>query len=204
MPIWPAALAQLDRIDEALKAAKKAIELAADDPIGVACSTRVYVLTYAERYDQAEAECQDLLQKAKLPGDVQRARHALSIVYSSAHRFDKAEEQLRLILELDPADAEAHNSLGYELADRGQSLDEAERLIRRALELDRARKSDSLEDEGENANYLDSLGWVLFRRGRFAEAKGLIEQAAGMPSAAAVPEVWDHLGDVCRPDESAG
>ena len=44
---------------------------------------------------------------------------------------------------------------------------------------------------------MDSLGWVLFRRGRFAEARELIERAAGMPVAANVAEVWDHLGDVC-------
>jgi Tfp pilus assembly protein PilF len=54
---------------------------------------------------------------------------------------------------------------------------------------------------------LDSLGWLLFRRGRFAEAKEMIERAAGMPSAAAIPEVWDHLGVVCarmdKPAEAA-
>ena len=175
----------------------KAIKLAESDSIGITCRTRVYVLTYAERFDEAEAECQTLLKKAKLPGEIQKVRHALANVYSTARKFDKAEEQLRLVLELDPADGEAHNSLGYELADRGRDLDEAERLIRRALELDRLRKSDSLDDEGENANYLDSLGWLLFRRGRYGEAKALIERAAGMSAASTVAEVWDHLGDVC-------
>ncbi len=201
------ASAGLGRIEDALKQADEAIKLADKDPIGVVCSTRIFVLRYAEQFDQAETECLALLKRAKLPGEVQRVRQALANVYSLARQFDKAEEQMRLVLELDPVDAEAHNSLGYELADRGRNLDEAERLIRRALELDRTRKSDSLEDEGENANYLDSLGWLLFRRGRFAEAKELIERAAGMPTAAIIPEVWDHLGDICarmdKPAEAA-
>jgi Flp pilus assembly protein TadD len=190
------ASAELGHIKVALQQADKAIKLDAKDPIGVVCNTRIYVLTHAERFGEAEAECLALLKQAKLPAEVQRVRHSLAIVYSTSRQFDKAEEQLRLIIELDPADAEAHNSLGFELADRGRNLDEAERLIRRALELDRVRKSDSLEDEGENANYLDSLGWLLFRRGRYAEARDLIERAVGTPSAAAIPEVWDHLGDV--------
>jgi tetratricopeptide (TPR) repeat protein len=190
------ASAILGRIEVALEQSDKAIKLADKDPIGVTCSTRIYVLTHGERFDEAEAECLTLLKQVKLPGEVQRVRHALANVYSAARQYDKAEEQLRLIIELDPADAEAHNSLGFEFADRGRNLDEAERLIRRALELDRVRKSDSLEDEGENANYLDSLGWLMFRRGRYAEAKELIERAVGAPSAAAIPEVWDHLGDV--------
>ncbi len=200
-------LAELGDIQAALAHADKAIELAATDRIGAACRTKVYVLTFAERFDQAEAECLRLLREAKAPGEVQQVRHALADVYSAARQSEKAEEQLRLLLELDPADAAAHNGLGYELADQGRRLDEAERLIRRALELDRARKSDSLEDEGDNAAYLDSLGWVLFRRGRFAEAKALIEQAAGTSGVAADPVVWDHLGDVCarldRPAEAA-
>jgi tetratricopeptide (TPR) repeat protein len=199
--------AELGRTADALHWAKSAIELAENDRIGTTCATLVYALMFAEQFDAAEKECLKLLAQAKLPGEVQQVRHTLANVYSTSLQFEKAEEQLRLLLDLDPADAEAHNSLGYELADRGRDPDEAERLIRRALELDRARKSDSLEDEGENANYLDSLGWVLFRRGRYAEAKELIERAAGMRSAASVPEVWDHLGDICarmdKPAEAA-
>jgi tetratricopeptide (TPR) repeat protein len=197
------ALPPLGDVDKALKHAAEAVK-SSSDPIAMACETTVHVLTYAEQFDAAEMECRRLIREAKLPGEVKQVRHTLATVYSTARKYEQAEEQLRLVLELDPADAEAHNTLGYELADRGRDLDEAERLIRRALELDRARKSDSLEDEGENAAYLDSLGWVMFRKGRFAEAKALIGRAAEMSSIAADPIVWDHLGDVCaRLDQPA-
>jgi Flp pilus assembly protein TadD len=112
-----------------------------------------------------------------------------------------------MVLELDPTDAVAHNDLGYQLADLNRKLDEAERLIRRALELDHLQKVDQLEDAGESAAYLDSLGWVLFRRGRLPEARELLERAAAQPEGAADPTIWDHLGDVCarldRPQDAA-
>jgi tetratricopeptide (TPR) repeat protein len=201
------AKAQLGQIEAALKHADLAVKLASDANRLNMRLRRVYVLFFAERFPEAEAECQKLLQelappgddgasKIKLTGDEAAIRRELSLVYSTQRRFDKAEEQLRMILELDPSDAGAHNDLGYQLADQDRNLDEAERLVRRALELDRLQKGERLEDEGGNAAYLDSLGWVLFRRGRLAEARELLEQAVALPEGAHDPVVWDHLGDV--------
>jgi tetratricopeptide (TPR) repeat protein len=195
------ALMHHGRIAEALEHADQAAKLAADaNRLGMRL-LRVDVLSYAEKFPEAEAEARKLLQEFTQPDEVRRVRHALAHVASAARQFDRAEEQLRMILELDPNDASAHNDLGYQLADQGRKLDEAERLIRRALELDRLRKTDSLknedvEEEDENAAYLDSLAWVLFRRGRLAEAQALLERAVVLPEGAADPIVWDHLGDV--------
>jgi tetratricopeptide (TPR) repeat protein len=191
------ALVRLDRIEEAVKHADDAVAAAEAGDRLAAVLNRVGILAYAEQFRRAEDECLTLLHDTKQPGGVQQIRHSLANVYATARHYDQAEEQLRLLIELDPADAKAHNDLGYELADRGRQLDEAERLVRRALELDRAQKSDSLDDEGDRGAYLDSLGWVLFRKGRFAEARAVLEQAAATADAAADPVVWDHLGDAC-------
>jgi Flp pilus assembly protein TadD len=43
---------------------------------------------------------------------------------------------------------------------------------------------------------VDSLGWVLFRRGRVQEARQELEKAAALPGGSDDPVVWDHLGDV--------
>ncbi|HWP40882.1 MAG TPA: tetratricopeptide repeat protein, partial [Tepidisphaeraceae bacterium] len=66
----------------------------------------------------------------------------------------------------------------------GRNLDRAEALIRVAVQA-----------EPDNPSYLDSLGWVLYKRGRFAEALRWLEQAA-QPAEHADPVVLDHLGDV--------
>ena len=52
-----------------------------------------------------------------------------------------------------------NNDLGYLYAEQGKNLEKAEAMIRKAL----------LEDKSNRA-YLDSLGWVLFKRGKAKEA----------------------------------
>ncbi|MCX7177455.1 MAG: tetratricopeptide repeat protein, partial [Proteobacteria bacterium] len=48
---------------------------------------------------------------------------------------DVLELNLRKLIQLKPDYAHAYNALGYSLADRGERLDEAQRLIDKALEL---------------------------------------------------------------------
>src|SRR5207237_5623825 len=133
------------------------------------------------------------------PDEVKRIRLVLANVYADSRQFEKAEALLWAALELAPDDATVHNALGYHLADQGRKLDEAERLIRRALELDRTekrRKKEMLASEEENAAFLDSLGWVLFRKGRLTEARDWLQKACALPEGGGDPVVWDHLGDV--------
>jgi Tfp pilus assembly protein PilF len=69
-------------------------------------------------------------------------------------------------------------------ADDGRNLAEAETMIRLAVNA-----------EPDNAAYLDSLGWVLYKRGRFEESHRHLAEAtntADQPD----PVVLDHLGDV--------
>src|SRR4029079_4087384 len=46
----------------------------------------------------------------------------------------------------------------------------------------------------DNQSYLDSLGWVLYKRGRFDESRDYLSQALGS-SAHPDPLVLDHMGD---------
>jgi tetratricopeptide (TPR) repeat protein len=75
------------------------------------------------------------------------------------------------------------NYLGYLLATRGEQLDEAIRLVQKALEA-----------EPENGAYLDSLGWAYFRKGDLENAeKYLVSAAQKLPENS---EIQDHLGDL--------
>ena len=64
-----------------------------------------------------------------------------------------------------PLDAGITNALGYTLADHKRELPRAEQLIREALSA-----------QPDNPALLDSLGWVLYRRGQFA-ARSRLERA---------------------------
>ncbi len=97
-------------------------------------------------------------------------------------RFDVLERNLRLLIKLQPDHAQAYNALGYSLAERNLDLDEAQRLIDKALAL-----------SPDDAFILDSKGWVLYRRGDNNGALGYLQKAY---SQRPDPEIAAHLGEV--------
>ena len=111
------------------------------------------------------------------------AQLALVDMYSNVGRKADAERTVRQLLANDPSNADALNFLGYMLAERGEKLDEAIRLVNEALKQD-----------PDNGAYMDSLGWAYFRRGDLDQAERYITQAAErLPMNA---EIQDHLGDL--------
>ncbi len=99
--------------------------------------------------------------------------------------YDKAAELFRKAIAMDPANAaEPYNYLGYMWAERNSHLEEAEDAVKRALQLD-----------PENGAYLDSMGWVQYRKGRYDQALETLQRAVqNLPREDAV--VFEHLGDV--------
>jgi tetratricopeptide (TPR) repeat protein len=190
------ALLALHNPDQALAEIDQAVQLAAGDTRRKLRLFRVEVFRQCDRTDRAEAECQVLFNEAANPAQVRDARSALAAVYQGMHDTARAEPVLRAMLKADPDDATAANDLGYIMADEDRNLDEAERLIRHALTVDEQRRAASSEGSSASGAYVDSLGWVLFRRGRLAEARRELERAVTLPDAAGDPVVWDHLGEV--------
>ncbi len=203
------AYSQQGDFDRAVKQADLAIESASPTTRLKLQGLRIRILIQAQQIEKAEKECQELLEKYKGPGEILEIRYLLSHVYHAADKFPQAEKQLKEILKIDPSNAAAYNDLGYFWADRGIHLQEAEKYIRRALELDRDRLkspfTDPEEKQEDNAAYVDSLGWVLFRQGRHEEACKELKRAISLPGGDD-PVMWDHLGDVYlqmkRPEEA--
>jgi Flp pilus assembly protein TadD len=92
---------------------------------------------------------------------------------------------MRALLAVNADHAEAMNFVGYAYAEQGVRLEEAERLVRRALEL-----------KPRSGHILDSLGWVLFRRGDARRAVEVLEQADVLTGPD--PTILEHLGDAYR------
>jgi tetratricopeptide (TPR) repeat protein len=67
-------------------------------------------------------------------------------------------------------------------AEKGIRLDEAMVLIMKALTID-----------PDNGAYVDSLGWVYYKQGRYSEALKTIQHAARLVGDD--PVVLEHLGD---------
>ncbi len=111
------------------------------------------------------------------------ARFRLGAAYERTGRRGEAIAAFRELLRQRADFAPALNYLGYMLAERGESLEEAVRLTQRAVDLD-----------PDNGAYVDSLGWAHFQRGQLAEARRFLERAAGLEPADAT--VHEHLGDV--------
>ncbi len=98
-------------------------------------------------------------------------------------KLDEASKVLQDLIDRDPLNASALNSLGYMFADKGIRLPEAIVLIERALKI-----------EPDNPAYLDSLGWALFKTGKFEDAEPPLRKAADALTEASV--IQDHFGDV--------
>lgn len=133
-----------------------------------------------ERAEQGETVLRGWVESDE---DNPDAHYYLGSYLFRAAGLERAEPSLRRVIELDALHAPALNFLGYSLADDGINLEEALEFVQRALEVD-----------PWNGAYLDSLGWVYFKMGRFGEAREPLEAAAReLPTDAVVLE---HLGDL--------
>jgi tetratricopeptide (TPR) repeat protein len=186
---------ELGRIDEAVRQFDAAYRLPSSDEWKQDIRDyKIRALSNAGKDREAIEECEKMLQELKLPAEQRQVRLTLATAYGLAGKHTESDKQLEMLLETDPNDVLVNNNLGYQWAERNVKLAEAEKLIRRALELDRQLKDG--DEDGDKAAYLDSLGWVLFRKGDLQEARKLLEKASSLPDGASDGTVWDHLGDV--------
>jgi len=168
--------------DKAIEAAGEALKLNPAD--SRALEVIAATLTRQGKNDEAIAKYREILDKFPNDDEVARRAHAgLSTIYVELGQFEKGEAELEVLLKKDPNDDLINNDLGYLYADQGKNLEKAEEMIRKAVAA-----------QPDNTAYLDSLGWVLFKRGKLKEAVEPLEKASKDPTADAT--IHDHLGDV--------
>ncbi|WP_299969877.1 tetratricopeptide repeat protein [uncultured Roseobacter sp.] len=109
--------------------------------------------------------------------------YARAISHERQDNWEAAEADFRAALEINPGQPQVLNYLGYSLVEKQTKLEEALEMIERAV----AASPDS-------GYIIDSLGWALYRLGRYEEAVPHMERAVELM--AVDPVVNDHLGDV--------
>lgn len=108
---------------------------------------------------------------------------ALATLYEKKGEWQKAVDRLKPVVERHPDNAQALNFMGYTIASNGGDLDEAEKYVKKAL-----------DEKPDSPAFLDSLGWIQFKKNKLDEAADLLERAVdGSPDEVTLLE---HLGEV--------
>ncbi|MBB3170139.1 tetratricopeptide repeat protein [Simiduia aestuariiviva] len=129
--------------------------------------------------DPAEAVLTQGLVQAP---DSTQLLYSRALVNERRDMLELSERDLRRVIRFEPNNATALNALGYTLADRTDRYEEAYELIRQAHML-----------KPDDAAIVDSLGWVHYRLGNYAEALLRLREALKLyPD----PEIASHLGEV--------
>jgi len=136
-----------------------------------------YIYALQERYDEALELFRSILEMGL---DSAQAYAAIGYIMDRKGMFKEAIMNLYRAVEIDPGNANAHNSLGYIYAEANLNLDEALKECKKAVSLDR-----------DNPAYLDSLGWVYYKLGEVSQARSYLKKA--LKKAPANKEIEDHL-----------
>jgi tetratricopeptide (TPR) repeat protein len=174
-------LFQMERYDDVIAISDSANEYASDDAFVQFFTGASYMLT-----DRPE-EALDWIESASYAPANRKFRSAiqstLADIQSDLDRWEEAKRSYDRALRLDPENHNAMNNYAYNLSKLGEDLDYALELAERAVSF-----------MPENSAYLDTIGWVHFKRGEFPEARTYIQRSVDTGDAG--PEVFEHLGDV--------
>jgi tetratricopeptide (TPR) repeat protein len=108
--------------------------------------------------------------------------YARGIAHERSKQWARAEADFLKALELQPEQPDVLNYLAYSWVEQGINQDRALQMLERAVQL-----------RPNSGHIIDSLGWALFKLGRFEDSVPLLERAVEL-----LPEdpvLLDHLGD---------
>jgi len=145
----------------------------------------VRALIAGEEFREAEDELTAWIEASRDAQEQAEYLNRLAVCQQLRADDRRANETLEQLLALVPGDPGLNNNVAYGWIDRGVRLAEAESLIRYAVW--RAPRQPA---------YLDTFGWLLYKKGSFDQAKKWVSRANNaMPRPD--PVVLDHLGDIC-------
>ena len=107
----------------------------------------------------------------------------LGEAYNGSRQYDKSDKAFEDALVMNPNNANVLNNYSFYLALRKTDLEKAEKM-----------SSQLIKNSPDNATYLDTHAWVLYARGKFKDARKVIERAIATGKAAATH--FEHYGDI--------
>lgn len=167
-------LRQEGELKESLKAVDAALE---HDPKNITLILYgALLLRDLDNLEKAAARLRAALEV--MPGD-ERLLFNLGLVLHEKDDFDSALVVMEEILTSNARNADALNYVAYALAEQGKDLARAEKLVRKALEIN-----------PHDGYYLDTLGFIQHKQGAFLEAEATLAKAFATTSDDAV--IVDH------------
>ena len=175
---------ELEGMGKTDEATQRLSEIVATRPHDVeALSALAELQRSAKKYVEAAATYDKAIAAVGIP---QRDNWTLfyfrGICYERSKQWPKAEADFKKALELYPDQPLVLNYLGYSWVDKGLNLEEAFKMLRKAVEL---RPNDGY--------IVDSLGWAHYKLGQYSDATETLEKAIDLKPAD--PVLNDHLGD---------
>ncbi|QDK36272.1 tetratricopeptide repeat protein [Bdellovibrio sp. NC01] len=167
----------MNKLDEAVEVISKGLAERNDQP-------QIYAM-YASLLDEKNdfKGAAKVLEQglAKFPDNAQ-LRFYFGTINDRLGKKDVVVNEMKKVLELDPNHVQGLNYLAFTWAEMNQNLPDAEKLARRALEL-----------EPQDGYVLDTLGWILYKQAKFNESIKFLEAAYKYQGTVSV--IAEHLGD---------
>jgi tetratricopeptide (TPR) repeat protein len=107
----------------------------------------------------------------------------LGEAYNGLRQYDKSDKAFEDALLSNPDNNSVLNNYSYFLALRKENLEKAEKM-----------SANLIKNNPENPTFLDTHAWVLFTRGKFKDARKIIERAISTGKASATH--FEHYGDI--------
>ncbi|MDQ0463894.1 Flp pilus assembly protein TadD [Caulobacter ginsengisoli] len=163
----------------ALKLVEAAVAAAPNDQTALINQADLYRAN--ERYEDSVRVLDGVIARQGATPDW-RLLYMRGVSLQAAGRWPDAERDLKTALAQSPNEPELLNFLGYSWIDRGEHLDEALDMVKRAVAAN-----------PRSGAIVDSLGWAYYRLGDYKNAVAQLEAAVELD--AADPEINNHLGD---------
>ncbi len=164
--------------EEAVKLLKKAVEMQPENDSLYHSLSLAYMTS--EKYDLA---IENMRTAITLNDSKDSYYFELGALLERSGEYDSAIENMQRAIEINPMHSNAHNFLGYMYATQGRYLDKALTHLKKALSI-----------QPRNGYFLDSLGWIYYKKGESQKALQEIKKA--MVYTAPDPVLYDHLGDI--------